>query len=221
MNVTEVQLRSIIIDALKANKVKATEAKTIVSTIPTDGLLAKASELGINDAEDPFILSTDVIASTAEVEDAIADAIHRPTVLNIVGKFIGSRMFDLKDENGELALDDNGDVRQVCVIDIQAIGEDPTPVFITPKQLIGFALKQGEYVKVTVEVRKAHITQYTTKTGDIRFHGKETDPKGKVEYGFITGSAYDTGSALFNKAMSYPADQQLNAVQALKAFAVI
>jgi hypothetical protein len=217
MKLTVKQVRESLIQNLIDNGAKPTPAKTKINTIADEDLAVAYVSAGLNDPDNP--LELDVIELNDD-EPEISTGFTKPAIRDIIGQITSVRTFVVKDDNGNEVIDEAGDKREVCVMTIQRIGEkDVESVFITPKQLVGFALNQGKFVKVAVEVRRAHITQYETKQKEVKFHGRQSDPKGKIELAFITGNEYLRKEAMFNKLMSLPVEDRESARLAMVAFA--
>jgi hypothetical protein len=217
MKLTVKQVRESLIQNLIDNGAKPTPAKTKINAIADEDLAVAYASAGLNDPDDP--LELDVIELNDD-EPEISTGFIKPAIRDIIGQITSVRTFVVKDDNGNEVIDEAGDKREVCVMTIQRIGEkDVESVFITPRQLAGFALNQGKFVKVAVEVRRAHITQYETKQKEVKFHGRQSDPKGKIELAFITGNEYLRKEAMFAKLMSLPLEDRESARLAMVAFA--
>jgi len=211
MKMTLIQLQAAVIAALVASGAKQKTAESTTLALNAQDLLAKAKELNIDCDE----ITEEPVAETDTVD---AVGFNQPKIASVIGKFRKVRTFPVLDDQKEPVLDKNGEPRMVSVIDIQPIDGDVFPIFIQPKQLVGFDLNIGKFVKIDYEIRRAHVTQYKTDSGEIKFHGKESDPRGKVEYAFSTGTEYSERAAAMSHVQSLPVEERGSAIQAILAF---
>lgn len=213
MKMSLIALQAAVIAAMVAAGSKAKAAETTTFALSNDELLAKASELGIDcteiaDDADADVNPDTVIGIRKPETRTITGVLRRVTVRPILDK-----------QTKEPMLNEAGEPKNVVIADIQPVIGNMITVFMQPKQLTGFDLNVGKTVKVDYEVRKAHITQYTvTATGEVKYHGRPDDPKGKEENGFITGTEYSAGAAAREAVFALPLDERSSAIQAILAF---
>ena len=216
-------VREMLISNLIDNGSTPAKAKNKVNAIADTDLLVAVVSAGLNDPDDELEIESETVAVDDEKDaDMPVTGFVKPQIINVIGTYLSHRSFIIKDEAGEEVLDKDGNIREVCVMSIQPIQGKIQPVFITPKQLTGFSLNVGKFVDVMVEVRRSHVTQYQTAQKEVKFHGKPSDIKGKVELAFVTGNTMRKQTAVFDHLLTLPVDDRdfaLKAIMALESMA--